>query len=239
MQLFYSQNITNNTAILGQEETRHCKVLRKNNGDIIQLIDGKGNVYEAEIVKIKKDEIELQILSVESFERNRNYYFHLLIAPTKQNERIEWMLEKCIETGIDEITFLQTEHSEKPRINIERLEKIAISAMKQSGEYFMPKINALVSFSDLIKNASQNNLNLMAHCNASFAKNSLKHILEINNTIKTVQCFIGPEGDFSTSEIELAYKQNFKGLSLGNTRLRTETAGLYCAIGLSNLFAFE
>lgn len=237
MQLFYTQNIANNIAILGQEETRHCKVLRKNIGESIYVIDGKGNLYNSEINAIKKESIELKIISSEYFKRQRNYYFHLLIAPTKQNERMEWLLEKAIETGLDEITFIQIEHSEKARINSERLEKIAISAMKQSGEYYLPIINPIVQFSDVLKNINSSQLNLLAHCNKLFHKDSLKQILSQQTIISNIQCFIGPEGDFSKSEIELAYQQNFKGLSLGNSRLRTETAGLYCAMGLSNLLS--
>ena len=120
MQLFYTQNINENIAILEEEDAKHCKVLRKNTADKLNIIDGFGNLYVTEILAILKNSVETKIIQKTFFPKNRTYYFHLLIAPTKQNERMEWMLEKCIETGIDEITFLNTEHCEKTRINKER-----------------------------------------------------------------------------------------------------------------------
>ncbi len=238
MQLFYTQNINENIAILEVEDAKHCKVLRKNTADKLNIIDGFGNLYVTEILAILKNSVETKIIQKTFFPKNRTYYFHLLIAPTKQNERMEWMLEKCIETGIDEITFLNTEHCEKTRINKERLTKIAISAMKQSGEYYLPKINEVLNFKDFLtfEHPSQH-FNLLAHCNYLFEKNTLKQIIEQHKEADNlhINCFIGPEGDFSQNEIDLCYRKGFKGLSLGKTRLRTETAGLYCAMGLSNL----
>ncbi len=237
MQLFYIAHIDNDKAILKEEEARHVKVLRKNINDQLHLIDGNGYLYEALISGIidtkKANEVHLEIISKTLQARNRNYHFHLFIAPTKQNERVEWMLEKAIETGLDAITFIQTEHSEKSRVNMGRLEKICISAMKQSGEFYKPVINDLVLLKDVLKKNTES-LQLIAHCNTRFEKQSLQAYSASLST-KHIQIFIGPEGDFSENEINSAYTMGYKGLSLGTTRLRTETAGLYAAMGLSAL----
>ena len=235
MQLFYTTHIADSKALLTDDEARHVKVLRKSVNDQLHLIDGIGYLYEAVITEIvdtkKAHEVHLNIVSKTLQARSRNYHFHLFIAPTKQNERIEWMLEKAIETGLDSITFIQTEHSEKSRVNLGRLEKICISAMKQSGEFYMPVINDLVIFKDVL-HANKDAVQLIAHCNAKFEKQSLQaYAKSIANA--NINLFIGPEGDFSETEIKKAYELGFKGLSLGITRLRTETAGLYAAMALS------
>ncbi len=235
MQLFYTTHIADNKALLTDDEARHVKVLRKSVNDHLHLIDGTGYLYEAvitEIVETKKShEVHLNIVSKTLQARSRNYHFHLFIAPTKQNERIEWMLEKAIETGLDSITFIKTEHSEKSRVNMGRLEKICISAMKQSGEFYKPLIHDLVNFKELM-HANKAAVQLLAHCNSMFDKQSLQAYAEsIANA--NINLFIGPEGDFSENEIKQAYEMGFKGLSLGSTRLRTETAGLYAAMALS------
>ena len=235
MQLFYTTHIVDNKALLTDDEARHVKVLRKSVNDHLHLIDGTGYLYEAvitELVETKKaHEVHLNIVSKILQARSRNYTFNLFIAPTKQNERIEWMLEKAIETGLDSITFIQTEHSEKSRINMGRLEKICISAMKQSGEFYKPLIHDLINFKDAM-HTNKAAVQLLAHCNAQFNKQSLQaYIGSIANA--NINLFIGPEGDFSETEIKQAYEMGFKGLSLGTTRLRTETAGLYAAMALS------
>jgi len=237
LQLFYTTHIADNKALLAEEEARHVKVLRKSANDLLHLIDGTGYLYEAvitEIVETKKaHEVHLNIISKTLQARSRNYHFHLFIAPTKQNERIEWMLEKAIETGLDSITFIQTEHSEKSRVNMVRLEKICISAMKQSGEFYKPLMHDLCNVKNVLL-SNNHAVQLIAHCNSNFEKQSLQAyagILENTN----IHILIGPEGDFSNTEITQAYDNGFKGLSLGTTRLRTETAGLYAAIGLSAL----
>jgi 16S rRNA (uracil1498-N3)-methyltransferase len=235
LQLFYTTHIADNKALLTDDEARHVKVLRKSVNDHLHLIDGTGYLYEAvitEIVETKKaHEVHLNIVSKNLQARSRDFHFHLFIAPTKQNERIEWMLEKAIETGLDSITFIQTEHSEKNRVNMGRLEKICISAMKQSGEFYKPLINDLMNFKDVL-NSNKVAVQLLAHCNSQFEKQSLQdYSVAIKNA--NINIFIGPEGDFSETEIKQAYEMGFKGLSLGSTRLRTETAGLYATMALS------
>jgi 16S rRNA (uracil1498-N3)-methyltransferase len=230
MQLFFTAQTDEDKAYLDAEETRHCKVLRKNPGDTIHVINGQGGLMECVLLAVKKDVSELEIIERQHFPRSRAYYFHLLIAPTKQNERMEWMLEKAIEAGLDEITFIETEHSEKSRINMGRLEKIAISAMKQSGQFYLPKINPLKGFDQV--NIDENTL--IAHCGEGY---KTRYADAVNPLINggNIKVFIGPEGDFSIAEVNNAMSKGAKAISLGNSRLRTETAGLYCAIMLNGL----
>jgi 16S rRNA (uracil1498-N3)-methyltransferase len=228
MQLFYSAHTDGDIVFLDAEETRHCKVLRKSIGDPLHVIDGKGLLLECTIQEFKKESSVLQVNRQTHFERQRPYYFHLYIAPTKQNERMEWMLEKAIETGLDEISFIETAHSEKTRINITRLEKIAISAIKQSGQYYLPKINPLLPLAGI----QPKGLVLLAHCGKG-EKIPFRQALKI--VTGDISVLIGPEGDFSGKEIADMIQAGAQPVSLGNTRLRTETAGLYCAVMLNGL----
>lgn len=230
MQLFFTSNTDGNKAFLDAEETRHCKVLRKKEGDKLQVIDGKGQLMECSVLAFKKDLTELEILHSDLHPRQRPYYFHLYIAPTKQNERMEWMLEKCIEAGLDEITFIETRHSEKTRINMARLEKIAISAIKQSGQYYLPGINPLT---DLDKIPVSKDF-LVAHCGQGEKSSLMKAVHPIGKDTY-ISIMIGPEGDFSEQEVKELLEKGARPVSLGNSRLRTETAGLYCSVMLNGL----
>jgi 16S rRNA (uracil1498-N3)-methyltransferase len=232
MQLFFTSHTEGNKAFLDAEETRHCKVLRKNAGDVLQVLDGKGLLMECRITAIRKDSAELEMLHSSLHPRQRPYYFHLYIAPTKQNERMEWMLEKCIEAGLDEITFIGTGHSEKTRINMPRLEKIAVSALKQSGQYYLPKINPLTGLDEIQVTAGF----LVAHCGPG-EKASLMHAVHPLNNDSRVSVMIGPEGDFSDQEVKSFLEKGARAISLGKSRLRTETAGLYCSVMLNGLSA--
>ncbi|MES2616519.1 MAG: RsmE family RNA methyltransferase [Bacteroidota bacterium] len=237
MQLFYTSHIADNVAILSEEESRHLRVLRKTQDDVLQLTDGKGYLYEGRLQSAltkSSQPIVLDIISSRLQPKNRNYNLQLVIAPTKQNERIEWMLEKAVEVGIDSITFITTDHSEKSRINIGRLEKIVLSAMKQSGEYYLPQINDNQTFQSLLTSGFMQGAYL-AHCNNTFEKSPLKTYLSVHKSNDPIKILIGPEGDFSTKEIESAYQSGALGLSLGNTRLRTETAGLLACMACSVL----
>ncbi len=230
MQLFFCHTTSAQTAVLNDEETRHLKVLRKNIGDTIQCIDGKGYLYECEVQKIGKDASDLSIVKSSLQASERSYYLHLLIAPTKNNERIEWMLEKSIEVGIDEISFIDTEHSEKHRVNYGRLERIAISALKQSGRYYMPKINELAKIKDIQLEAGF----FFAHCEVG-EKTTFKDVFTNRKPQGKIEVLVGPEGDFSSTEIHQFKQLGGIALSLGEGRLRTETAGLYVATALSVL----
>jgi 16S rRNA (uracil1498-N3)-methyltransferase len=228
MQLFFYQELENGECFLNAEETRHCKVLRKNLGDQIQCIDGKGDLILAEIVALKKESTLLKTINKQRFEKTRPNSIHLIISPTKNSERIEWMLEKCVEIGLDKLTFIETQHSEKHRINVDRLKKIAISALKQSAQYHLPEI---VELQPLAKLELQG-LSLLAHCRDG-KKHSLTATLNQKGKTKNINVLVGPEGDFSEEEIEALLADNCIPISLGNTRLRTETAGLY-AIAVIN-----
>jgi len=230
MQLFYSNQTSGNQAFLDAEETRHCKVLRKNEGDTIQVINGLGHLMDCKIIHLKKDSAELEILNEILYQRSRTYYFHLYIAPTKNNERIEWMLEKAIEAGLDEITFIETAHSEKNRINLSRLQKIAVSAMKQSGQYYLPLINPMIRLAQVQIDAQT----LLAHCGPGMKKSLMDAVYPIKEN-SNISILIGPEGDFSGAEVADMLQKGASVISLGNSRLRTETAGLYCAIMLNGL----
>lgn len=222
MQLFYLSNISGAEVILNETESKHAvRVLRLGEGDQVQIIDGVGGFYEAQISEPHSKRCKLQIIrTIKNFEK-RNFKLHIAIAPTKNIDRFEWFLEKCTEIGIDEITPLLSEHSERKVIKPERLEKILVSAMKQSLKAYLPKLNELTYFKNLIAN-SDSSKKFIAHCN----KGEKKHL---KNTIlkgDDVLILIGPEGDFSAEEVQLAKEKGFKEVSLGNARLRTETAGI-------------
>lgn len=210
-------------ATLTSEESWHCaKVLRKKTGDKIQLIDGIGNFYEGVLEIVSDKKCTANVTSGPILQDKRNYYLHLAIAPTKQIDRIEWMIEKAVEIGIDEISFISCKNSERTVIKIDRIIKIVESAVKQSLQAYLPKINDLTSFKEIINSRSADQ-KLIAHC-YNEEKNDLKQT-EFKN--KSTLILIGPEGDFSMDEVDMALKNNFKAVSFGSNRLRTETAGLY------------
>jgi 16S rRNA (uracil1498-N3)-methyltransferase len=230
MQLFYIPNISGSEVILNETESKHAvRVLRLTAGSRVQLIDGNGGFYEAEISDAHQKKCKLRIISsVKEFEK-RNFRLHVAISPTKNIDRYEWFLEKCTEIGIDEITPLLSEHSERKVIKPERLNKILVAAMKQSLKAYLPKLNQLTGFNELISEKRYKN-RYIAHCNEGdkiHLKNAIKHGDD-------VLVLIGPEGDFSPEEVELAKQNGFTEVTLGNARLRTETAGVV-ACHIANL----
>ena len=219
MQLFYCPELLNESSFLSNEESIHCfKVLRKKIGDHIYLIDGVGGFYEAKITFASRKKVVFNIIKKWN-QPQSPYSLHIAIAPTKNNDRFEWFLEKATEIGIDEVTPIICEHSERKMIKNERMKKIIVSAAKQSLKSKLPKINKVTSFNDFIfkKHSSQC---FIAHCLPS-QKRKLKNEVVSESTI-----LIGPEGDFSKLEVEVALKNNFIPISLGSVRLRTETAGV-------------
>ena len=220
MLLFYQPEIEQNH-FLSEEDSRHCvKVLRKNTDDNIHVVDGIGGLFECKITKAHEKKCELRILSVERNFQKRNLRLHIGIAPTKNADRIEYFIEKCVEIGIDEITLIQTKHSERKHQKIERLEKIAISAMKQSLKAYLPKINELTPFDDFVKNTKAD-LKVIAHLTDD--AQTLKSVIA---NCQSVLVLIGPEGDFSEDEILASKHADYQIVTLGNSRLRTETAGV-------------
>jgi len=223
MQLFYNPDIDETTESFSfdKEESRHIiKVLRKKDSDILHVTNGLGFLFETEITLASDNKCTVQVLSVKKADAPK-FRLHLAVAPTKMNDRFEWFLEKATEIGIQEITPVFCDRSERKAINPERFEKIILSAMKQSNETFLPKLNPTITFKEFIKQKNEG-LNLIAHCEET-DKKSLKEILKPN---EDVTMLIGPEGDFSEKEIALALENNFQPVTLGNTRLRTETAAI-------------
>lgn len=224
MQLFYNPKIkvTDKEVIFDRDECRHiARVLRKNTGDILNVTDGRGNLFIVEITRIGNSECAAQIQKIESG-RPKNHHLHLAVAPTKMNDRYEWFLEKAVEIGVDEITPIICEHSERRKIKPERYERILQSAIKQSLRLDMPKLNPTISFMDFVK-THQDTQVFIAHCEEGRKKNHLKDIAKPG---KNLTVLIGPEGDFSSNEIEIALKKGYLSASLGESRLRTETAAI-------------
>lgn len=222
MHVFYTPNITSDHYTLNEEESKHCsKVLRLNVGDVIHLIDGKGGLYEAKISEAHKKHVQLQVIAKQSEYGKRNHHLHIAIAPTKNIDRLEWFLEKATEIGIDEITPIICDRSERRIVKEERLEKVITSAVKQSLTAYHPKLNPSTSFADLIKQHTASE-KLIAHCMEG-DKSAISESAAIHQSYLVL---IGPEGDFTPAELDLALQNGYKAVTLGNTRLRTETAAL-------------
>ena len=224
MQLFYNPDINSSITefIFDKIESKHIvRVLRKKEGDILFITNGKGFLFKVQIIIANDKKCLVQIISFEEKDKNWNYNLHIAIAPTKMNDRFEWFLEKSTEIGIDEITPIICDNSERKIIKLERMQKVLVSAVKQSLKYHLPKLNPPIKFSDLIEKDLKG-IKLIAHCENS-EKNTLKNLIKDK---KNITVLIGPEGDFSLKEIEIALQHNFIPLSLGKSRLRTETAGI-------------
>jgi 16S rRNA (uracil1498-N3)-methyltransferase len=234
LQIFFANIFTDeNTLLLSAEESKHCiRVLRHKNGDTINLIDGKGNFYEAEITDANPQKCSVKISSKKHIAVAKPYYLHIAISPTKNADRIEWMLEKCTELGIDEFSFIICKRTEKTGVKIERLKKISESAVKQSIQAILPVINEAQAFKDFVLKHKNTTPKYIAHC-LEEDKTDLKNTLQNPKSL----ILVGPEGDFTEDEIKLAIENKFQPLSLGNTRLRTETAGLYAAAAYKNYYS--
>jgi len=224
MHLFYTPNIQSNHSqyFLSEEESKHCvRVLRLQNGDGVELIDGRGGFYEAEITDAHPKRVILQINKVALEFGKRNHYLHIAVAPTKNIERLEWFLEKATEIGIDEISLIICQRSERKEAKIERLDKILTSAIKQSLKAYHPVLNEAVSFHNFLSK-SFDGQKFIAHCIPG-NKANLKDVIEPKGRYLIL---IGPEGDFAPAEVDEALQQGYKAITLGESRLRTETAAL-------------
>ena len=229
MHVFYQTNLNQNQISLSEDESKHCvRVLRLKNGDIVDLADGKGTHAKGVIVDDHPKKCVLQItqstLLTQAESSGRNYYLHLVVAPTKNFDRMEWFIEKATEAGIDEITFIETANSERAKVNLDRCEKIAVSAMKQSKQWYLPKINALQKITDVMKLDLPGD-KFMAWCEIDGTALLNQKINQL--TSKHITILIGPEGDFTEAEVKLAQHHHFIPVSLGKTILRTETAALF------------
>jgi len=230
MQLFYNQHISQNTQefSFSKEESKHItKVLRKQKGDTLYITNGKGWIFTAKLISADFKHCTASIMEFK-FHKKHAYKLHLAVAPTKRNDRYEWFLEKATEIGVDSITPIICEHSERKIIKKERFEKIISSAMKQSLQYHLPKLNDVITFKNFLENPFSGQ-KFIAHCEELDRLSLKKEILP--NTDVTI--LIGPEGDFSVKEIEMALSHNFIPVTLGKTRLRTETAAIYACNSVS------
>ncbi len=223
MKLFYTPEIAQDkTFTLSESESKHAiRVLRLKEKDTITLINGKGSFFDATISDANPKKCTVQITTIRT-EKKAKPYLHIAIAPTKNNDRTEWMIEKCTEIGINEITPTLCKHSERKKIKQERFEKTAISAMKQSLKASLPIVNELTNFNTVV-NAAFKGKKYIAHC----YKNKQQHFKDIYLKGENCMILIGPEGDFSEQEVDLALKNGFVPITFGESRLRTETAGIF------------
>ena len=229
MNLFYSKDITpEGFCTLDPEESRHAvRVLRLREGDDINVTDGKGNLYTCHIVTANDRACVVECVSNSSNQAIKQSNIHLAVAPTKNPSRMEWLVEKAVEIGVGEITLLNCDHSERSFLKTDRLEKLAISAMKQSLHTLLPEIHPAVNLKEWLNSQFSilnSQLKFIAHCEADKPRTPLATALQPGHDVVVL---IGPEGDFSEGEIALALECGFQPVSLGPSRLRTETAALY------------
>lgn len=242
MNLFYTPDISGNLYSLNEEESRHCqKVLRLRQGDSVHLTDGRGTLFEARITDLQSRRVTVEVISrLDGFGR-RDYSLHLAVAPTKNIDRFEWFLEKATEIGVDEITPIICDHSERRQLRTDRLEKVIIAAVKQSLKAYHPKLNEPMLLGKFLSSVSHSSMHpsLQAYMPPSLPANSIndnKFIAYITPDAPLLKqlyqkgssaiILVGPEGDFSTSEVDAATKSGYRVISLGNSRLRTETAAI-------------
>jgi 16S rRNA (uracil1498-N3)-methyltransferase len=221
MHLFYHPYQDNSLIQFEEEESLHLKVLRAKEGDEIFVINGAGDFATAKIQSIQKRTFVAEIISIEKHQK-RDAGLHIAVAPLKQMDRIELMLEKVCELGIEQISFISTKRTERDKLNFERLNKIIQSACKQSKNFWFPKFNTQIVNYDAFMKSNQAEKKLIAYCGGRFSGIE-QNLIEKENTI----ILIGPEGDFTDEEYQMALQNNYSAISLGNTRLRTETAAIY------------
>lgn len=222
MNLFYTPDIDGDYYVLSPEESRHCvRVLRFTDGEPVGLVDGKGNWYNGVIDRAEVKGCGVRIVEKKTAWGQRPFRLHLAVAPTKNMDRTEWMLEKCTEMGIDEITLLNSEHSERKVVKNERLEKVIVAAMKQSLKAYLPRLNPVTGFKQVVTGSCEPQ-KFIAHCRDG----EKKRLDEVYTPGRDVIILIGPEGDFSAEEVALAEEHGFVPITLGTSRLRTETAGI-------------
>lgn len=232
MTIFYHNTLKEGENELSEEESKHCsQVLRHKAGDAIMVFDGNGGQHGSVLTQVGKKKCIFEITE-SNYAPNKSFKIHLGLAPTKNADRMEWMIEKLSEIGVDEVSFIQAQHSERKKLRLDRLQKKAISAMKQSGNPFLLKINELIPFQQFIKE-STSDLKLIAHVDDSH-----QYLSEAALQQKSIIILIGPEGDFSNDEISKAKDAGFQTVSLGQNTLRTETAGFVacCMINTINKY---
>jgi 16S rRNA (uracil1498-N3)-methyltransferase len=222
MHFFYMPEIAGKEVILDAEESRHCiRVLRLKKNDAISLVDGKGNLFNAVLIRPDPANSKVRIVKTIREYKKRNHHLHIAMAPTKRTERFEWFLEKVTEIGIDEITPIVCARSERMSVNMERVARIIIAAMKQSRRAYLPRFNPVKDYQSFLT-AITCKSKIITHCNSQDLPMITKQI--IPDTPAAV--LIGPEGDFTPDEVNQAISQGFREASLGHFVYRTETAGI-------------
>ena len=222
MHLFYTPDISSHIYTLEEQESKHCiRVLRLQKGDIIHLTDGKGTMFESRIIQDNPKKCIVEVTDVKKETGKRDFNLHIAVAPTKNIARTEWFLEKATEIGIEEITPVICDHSERKIVKTDRLNKVITAAMKQSLKAYHPKLNETVRFKDFVKNSFEGE-KFIAYISDKYNE-TLKDLYTPGSDITIL---IGPEGDFSEREVVQAIENGFKPISLGKSRLRTETAAL-------------
>lgn len=223
MHFFFQPDISAGVFQLDEEETRHAvKVMRLKVGSALLVTDGKGTLNHARLTAVSGRHANFEITKNEFVAKSRSL-LHIAVAPTKNADRMEWFVEKATELGVDEISFLACDHSERVNINLSRLQKLSVSAMKQSQQAWLPKINTLTPFDQILANDAGQKLIAHAHPDA-------RPLKTMAHPKQDVLILIGPEGDFSAKELKAAQDHHFALASLGKTRLRTETASLAACV---------
>lgn len=231
MEHFYQPNIRIGICYLDEEESKHCsRVLRKKIKDQIDVLDGEGGVYTCMITEIQAKKVEFKIIEKKTFKKPR-HSIHLIIAPTKNTDRIEWFLEKSIEVGVHQISFIKCQNSGRNRLNMLRIKKKIISAIKQCQSPFLPVVNDILSLQNYLSSVDQDSEKYI--CHASSGKGNF--LFNAANKYASYEVLIGPEGDFTKEEVTLAREKGFLPVTLGDSRLRTETAGLVACVLLNAL----
>ncbi|EHP45924.1 16S rRNA (uracil(1498)-N(3))-methyltransferase [Odoribacter laneus] len=222
MHLFYTPDIEGEIYRLNPEESKHCiKVLRLEEGDTVALVDGRGGFYSGIITVANVKGCQVKVTACTRQYEKRPFCLHIAIAPTKNIERTEWFLEKCTEIGIDEFTPIAAAHSERRVVKEERLEKVIVAAMKQSLKAYLPVLHPMMRFQEFLVNCQYKH-KFIAHCQPG----TKKRLDEVYTAGEDAVILIGPEGDFSEEEVAEAAKYGFVSITLGPSRLRTETAGV-------------
>lgn len=230
---FYVPNATEHNELPTDEAIHAIRVLRLKIGDDIFLIDGKGTFYEAVVTLANSKHCLYKITQTLVQNKTWKGHIHLAIAPTKDISRIEWLVEKATEIGFDEISFLSCQFSERKNLRIDRIERIVISAMKQSRKVWKPIVNNMLSFEDFMQKEVTGQ-KFICHCYNEIEKTDFFSNINNSGLFEDITVLIGPEGDFSINEVYQALQQQYKSTTLGNSRLRTETAGL-AAVLMANL----
>ncbi len=231
MHVFYITPTDDNIAFLNEIDSRHCiRVLRMKIGDKVNLIDGVGGFYEGIVDSSNIKSVSIKILKKEINYGKKNYYLHIAISPTKNIDRFEWFIEKATEIGIDEITPILCHRTIRKSLQTSRLEKILISSIKQSIRTYLPILNPVTDYKTFIKLKSSG-LKYIAYC----SENENEHLINMKHFGRSYTIMIGPEGDFTDEEVIIAIQHEFQPISLGESRLRTETAGIVCCQIIADL----